>query len=161
MNDYEKETHCVYCIDSCCCQRCLLCAVAEQSIRYAHTPSLRLHNRRIAVSLATTEEARNRGLGGVTTLERNQGMLFVFDDTGNHFFWMKDMLIPIDILWIDDAWNVVHIEHNVSPESYPKTFGSPLPARYVLEVAAGVAQQSGVRAGDTVDADGVIRFLPR
>ncbi len=133
----------------------------QRSVRHADTPSLRLHSARIAVSLATTDEARTKGLGDVPALSDDEGMLFVFPAAGRHFFWMKDMLIPIDMLWLDATWKVVHIEHAVQPESYPTTFGNELPAQYVLEVAAGVAERSGIRVGDTIDADGVIQFLPQ
>lgn len=102
------------------------------------------------VQIADSDYERAQGLSGVPSLRDNQGMLFLFDAPGNYLFWMKDMLIPIDIVWIDSNWQIVHIEHAVSPDSYPKTFGTEIPSQYVLEVAAGTAEQLKIRVGNTI-----------
>jgi len=84
-------------------------------------------------------------------LAENQGMLFVFDHTDYHSFWMKDMRFAIDIIWIDENKKVVDITHNAEPESYPKIFKPSLPAQYVLEVNAGWAEEHRVKVGDLAD----------
>ncbi len=102
------------------------------------------------VQIADSDYERAQGLSGVPSLRDNQGMLFLFDAPGNYLFWMKDMLIPIDIVWIDSNWQIVHIEHAVTPDSYPKTFGTEIPSLYVLEVAAGTAERLNIRVGNTI-----------
>lgn len=94
-----------------------------------------------------------KGLGGVENLNKGQGMLFVFQSDAIHPFWMKDMLISIDMIWINSAKKVVYIKSNVSPETYPAQFASTEPARYVLEVPAGTAQEARIRVGQTAQFD--------
>jgi uncharacterized membrane protein (UPF0127 family) len=77
-------------------------------------------------------------------------MLFVFPEDGLYSFWMKDMLISIDILWISADGEIVHIVERVSPESYPEHFVSESPARYVLELPAGYVGSRGISVGDIV-----------
>ena len=104
----------------------------------------------IAVEVATTPEAQSKGLSGRVSLPEGTGMLFWFTKDGLYPFWMPDMHFPIDILWLDSHWSIVHIEEGVSPESYPATFASPLPARYVLELPAGYASKIGAKIGDSI-----------
>jgi uncharacterized membrane protein (UPF0127 family) len=52
---------------------------------------------------------------------------------------MKDMRVPLDIIWLSDTGDIVHIERSVSPDSYPRVFYPGTPARYVLEMRAGQA----------------------
>jgi len=102
------------------------------------------------VVIADTEKEMNRGLSGRKKLEKNQGMLFVFEKSGVYPFWMKDMNFPIDIIWIDEDFKVVYIKENATPESYPETFTSYSPARYALEVASGVTKNNKIKIGDNV-----------
>ncbi|MSU45346.1 MAG: DUF192 domain-containing protein, partial [Candidatus Zambryskibacteria bacterium] len=78
------------------------------------------------------------------------GMLFVFEKEGKYVFWMKDMLFPIDIIWIDKNFTVNHIETDLSRETYPKFFYPKDNILYVLEVLAGQASSSKINIGDTV-----------
>lgn len=114
------------------------------------TGSVTVREEVFSVTLADTDRSRAKGLGGVTSLGDREGMLFVFDAPGVYQFWMKDMLIPIDMLWINSKQQIVHIEHAVTPDSYPKTFGSGVVAQYVLEVPAGTAQELDIKIGDTL-----------
>lgn len=102
------------------------------------------------IERADTQAARAQGLSNRDSLPANQSLLFVFDESERHCFWMKDMRFPIDMIWINDEKRVVHIEQSVKPESYPESFCPPSVARYVIEVNAGQVSQSGITAGDTV-----------
>jgi uncharacterized membrane protein (UPF0127 family) len=93
----------------------------------------------ISFELATTTAAQELGLGGRADISPNYGMLFVFDKDGEYGFWMKDMRVPLDIIWLSDTGDIVHIERSVSPDSYPRVFYPGTPARYVLEMRAGQA----------------------
>lgn len=101
------------------------------------------------VSVADEQHERILGLSGTPKLDDLQGKLFIFDKDAKHGIWMKDMLIPLDIIWIDKDLQVVHIEENVLPNTYPsKVFSSPVDARFVLEMNAFFVSSVKVRLGD-------------
>lgn len=76
-------------------------------------------------------------------------MDFKTDDTWG--IWMKDMRIPIDIVWLDKDKKVVYIIQNAQPETPVKTvYRPPQPARYVLELPAGSVKQVAIKTGITV-----------
>lgn len=91
----------------------------------------------LRVAIADTADERMLGLSGTTGLPESTGLLFIFESDSRPGFWMKDMLFPIDIIWISAKGEVVGIEHDVSPATYPATFRPTEPIRYVLEVPAG------------------------
>jgi uncharacterized membrane protein (UPF0127 family) len=103
------------------------------------------------VRLATTDVARKQGLSGVTSLKPNQGLLMVFGSDDFWGIWMKDMKIPLDIIWINNEKEVVYIVTNASPIlGTSKTFTPPDLTRYVLEVPAGTVKNTGIKIGDVV-----------
>src|SRR3989339_564311 len=104
----------------------------------------------IKVDLALTSEQKARGLSGRESLAEDQGMLFIFDYTTRHPFWMKDMLIPIDMIWIDENGFVVYVAEDARPESYPALFGTNVESKYVLEVVSGFAKFHQLKIGDKV-----------
>lgn len=104
----------------------------------------------IDIMIADTDELRTKGLGGFSSLRENQGMFFVFPNTGQHGFWMKDMKISIDIIWFNEYYEVVHIEENVHPETYPRIYGNEIDSRYVLEMPAGFVAKHEIRVGDVI-----------
>lgn len=101
----------------------------------------------LSIEVAATPEARERGLGGRASIPDDYGMLFAFAEDGIYGFWMKDMLVPIDIFWLDDKGQVVSIAASVATSSYPRVFYPSVPARYVLETMAGFAETHGVATG--------------
>lgn len=110
---------------------------------------------KLSVEIADTPSARMQGLSGRTGLDEGEGMLFVFDQPGRYGFWMKDMTFPIDIVWISQDGYVVHMEKNVSPDTYfkqdpPQTFVNTPNALYVLELGAGEAEKHGLYLGTKV-----------
>jgi uncharacterized membrane protein (UPF0127 family) len=74
-------------------------------------------------------------------------MLFVFPKADTYGFWMKDMQVPIDIIWLSDQGRILGIEDSIAPSTYPTTFYPPSPVRYVLEVRAGLAREKGWESG--------------
>lgn len=116
-----------------------------------------INNKKISVEIANTEEKRKTGLSGRDTLTNNSGMLFVFDkkDTTPNF-WMKDMKIAIDIIWINDD-KIVKIDKNV-PIPIGGTLDNKLPIYspgtpidYVLEVNSGFSDLNNINVGDMAD----------
>lgn len=69
----------------------------------------------VAIELATKPEEKSRGLMFRESLEEGRGMLFIFEREGYHAFWMKNVRFPIDILWLDESFTVVHIAASVPP----------------------------------------------
>ncbi len=102
------------------------------------------------VEVARTEFELERGLSGHKPLADNEGMIFVFSKPDRHGFWMKDMNFPIDILWIDENFKIVHIEKSVLPQSFPKVFYPEASVLYVLEISAGLTSDLLVKVGDQV-----------
>ncbi len=103
----------------------------------ARGESLKIGDKIISVEIADTNAERVRGLSGRDKFETGHGMLFVFEEAGFHGIWMKEMRFSIDIAWLDENWNLVGIEKNVSPESFPHIFYPPTPVKYILEINAG------------------------
>ena len=99
------------------------------------------------IEYATTEVAREKGLGGRGSIPSDHGMLFVFQKDDRYGFWMKDTLIPLDIFWLDNKGQVVSIARNVATSTYPNVFYPSAPARYVLETSAGFANVHGIATG--------------
>jgi uncharacterized membrane protein (UPF0127 family) len=114
------------------------------------TITLQIGTTSVSAEVADTPAARSLGLGGRTHLEEGRGMWFVFSTDGLWAFWMKDTLIPLDMLWADAGGTIVHIAHDVRPESYPEAFATPVPARYVLEVPGGYASRHGIAEGQKI-----------
>ena len=110
---------------------------------------------RFNVSVARTPEERAQGLSGIESLDDDAGLLFVFDTPARYSFWMRDMNIPIDIIWIGEDQQVVHIEESVDPSTYPSKFAPPTSALYVLEVNSGSVERAGVSVGDSVVIEGL------
>lgn len=117
------------------------------------TRSIEIASTTIEVQIAQTDSARQKGLSGRRSLDPNTGMLFIFENPDFYGFWMKDMLFAIDIIWLDEDMRIVHIESSVDPTTYPQTFISKVPAKYVLEVLAGFAIQKGLKIGDEAKLD--------
>lgn len=110
------------------------------------------------VEVAETQIELSRGLMFRKNLDQNKGMLFVFEKEGNYPFWMKNTLIPLDIIWIDKDSKVVFISENnlpCLPAQAGKDSACPLispnrSAKYVLEINSGILKKIGLKAGDSV-----------
>jgi uncharacterized membrane protein (UPF0127 family) len=107
----------------------------------------------ITAELAVSDIERARGLMNREKINPDQGMLFVFEHAGAQSMWMKNMLIPLDFLWLDSEQRIVHIEENIPPcERDPcPSYASKIPAMYVLELKAGSIKQNGLKLYDKID----------
>ena len=111
-----------------------------------HAPHATLH-----LEVARTAAQREHGLMDRTTLPPHTGMIFVFDEDMPVEFWMKDTLIPLDMVFVAANGTVRSIEANVPvvaknlpDENIPRRHGN---AKYVIELPAGEAVKDGIRAG--------------
>lgn len=105
----------------------------------------------LTLEKADTEDKRTKGLSGRKDMAANTGMLFVFDKAGTQCIWMNDMNFNIDILWLDENKKIIHIERDISPDTYPNNFCGSEPARYVIELKAGVAQTTAFQIGQQLN----------
>ena len=107
---------------------------------------------RVDVEVARTEAARARGLMFREHLDPRAGMLFAFDVPKRYAFWMKNVRIALDIIWLDAAGRIVSIAERAEPcrtDSCP-TYAPEVDASFVLEVAGGFVKQHGIEVGQTV-----------
>ncbi|QQS61651.1 MAG: DUF192 domain-containing protein [Candidatus Moraniibacteriota bacterium] len=105
---------------------------------------IRVHQTRIKVDIVKTLEEKRKGLSGRDFLEKNQGMLFIFETEKRPSMWMKDMKFSLDFLWIDKNYRIVDITENASSASYPQQFYPKVDIRYVLEVPAGFVKENNI-----------------
>lgn len=117
----------------------------------AYPKQLLINGKVFEIEVADSPKLLVRGLSGHAPLSSNQGMLFVFQTPGDYGIWMKDMTFPIDIIWINENYRVVHVEKAVSPQTYPKVFHSSSNSIYVLEIASGEAERINLKNGDLVE----------
>lgn len=101
---------------------------------------------------AKTDGELYRGLSGVEKLPSNGGLLMDFTVDSNHGIVMRDMQVPLDIIWLDKNKKVIYIVKNAPPElGESKEFRSTEPARYVLELPAGGVKSSAIKLGDVAE----------
>jgi uncharacterized membrane protein (UPF0127 family) len=112
---------------------------------------LGINNKEISLTVASSTIDLEKGLSGVESLDENTGMLFVFDKEDKYGFWMKDMKISIDIIWLDSLKKVIYIEKNVSPDTYPKVFFPPENSLYVLELKPGFTDENNILVGNILN----------
>ncbi|MDO8604834.1 MAG: DUF192 domain-containing protein [bacterium] len=105
----------------------------------------------ISITIVDTPALREQGLSGHKALKQNEGMFFIFEESGKYGFWMKAMLFPIDIIWFDEDKKIVDVWENATPSSYPEVRVSNVPAQYVLEVNAGYYKNHALKVGDMLE----------
>jgi uncharacterized membrane protein (UPF0127 family) len=108
---------------------------------------------RVDVEVADTDAKRERGLMFRKDLPDGRGMVFLFDEEGEHTFWMKDTLIPLDLIFVDSGGRVTGIVAQARPLTLQPRSGGP--SRMVLEVPGGWAAAHGVRVGDRMRVEGL------
>ncbi len=109
---------------------------------------------KLVADIAENNTQKSKGLSVKDTLKESEGMLFVFSTEREHSFWMKNMKFPIDIIWLDDDQEVVHVEHSLEPcipDSFCPTYKPDRNSLYVLETAAGFAQKYNVTDNTYID----------
>lgn len=108
----------------------------------------------VASEVAATPEARTRGLMWRTHLAEGSGMLFIFPRQETLSFWMRNTLIPLDMIFFDDSFTIVSVEENAVPRTLTSR-RSAGPAKYVLEVPGGYSAKVGLKPGLKVEVLGL------
>jgi uncharacterized protein len=117
----------------------------------------------VIVEVASDDPTREQGLMYRDHMADDRGMIFLFPQAGEYPFWMKNTLIPLDMIWIDADRRIVHIAHDVPPckadpcPNYPPN----AKASSVLELAAGVAAKHHLRDGDVLRFEGMNAIVVR
>ena len=104
------------------------------------------------VEVVKNKSEREKGLMFRDILEENKGMLFIFEKEDLYNFWMKDTLIPLDIIWIDKNLEVNSIFENATPclENTCPVYNPKIKALYVLEVNSGIVKNKNITVGEKV-----------
>lgn len=123
---------------------------ADWRLVYPQTVGITIGGVPVEASVADTLPTRIKGLSDTPFLPEHVVKLFAFGVAGPHSIWMKDMNYAIDILWVDKEGEIVHIEPDVSPDTFPSSFSSPVPAWYVIEANAGFTASNTIAVGDEV-----------
>lgn len=128
---------------------------AFQGARAVFRPhvSLKLGDGVFSANLARTNEEHIRGLSGVKNLPSTEALLFVFESSDIRSVWMKNMKIPIDVVWLDKDRQVVHMIENLSPDTYPNSYEAKKPSKYIVEFAAGTVGSKAIKIGSKADFD--------
>ena len=106
------------------------------------------NNRIITAEIADTQESRSVGLMNRTKLEEQKGMLFIFSNSDYHSFWMKNTLIPLDIIFIDEKLKIVDIISADPCISDPcKLYTPQEKTKYVLEVNQNWTKRNRIEIG--------------
>jgi uncharacterized membrane protein (UPF0127 family) len=107
----------------------------------------------LTLEIAADDRSRARGYMFRERIGADEGMLLVFDQSGRHGIWMKNCLVPLDIIWLDEQHRIVEIasDRQPCPAEGPCPSAVPLKsARYVLEVVAGTAAREKLQPGASI-----------
>ncbi|HKZ61506.1 MAG TPA: DUF192 domain-containing protein [Nitrososphaera sp.] len=108
----------------------------------------------LVADIAANSTQKSKGLSVKDALKENEAMLFLFDTEREHSFWMKNMKFPIDIIWLDEDKEVVHVEHSLEPcigDLFCQSYKPDDNSLYVLETVAGFAQKYNVTENTYVE----------
>ena len=124
--------------------------IAGTTVTPANSFEWSLPGQTMTLIVASTSAEQEQGLSDVPYLASTTGILFVFDKPDDYGFWMKGMEFSLDIIWLDQSLKIIHIEHDLSPATYPKVFLPDSPAKYVIEVNVGLADKFSLDVGQTM-----------
>ncbi len=115
-----------------------------------HEPSVTLNGKNVLVEIANNDQERSVGLMYREHLDENKGMLFTYPDENIRSFWMKNTLIPLDMIFINKNFEIVDI-HQAEPcpkEGECPSYGAK--AQYILEVNKGFSQKNNISVGNKI-----------
>lgn len=114
----------------------------------------------VTVEIADSPPERSKGLMNRQSLEHDHGMIFIFPGDDTQSFWMKNTLIPLDMIFVNSALEVVGVVANAEPLTLTaRTVG--IPSAYVVEVNGGFAAANGIGAGTRMSLKNISATLPK
>lgn len=139
-----------------CCKKDKKHAISPIKIVFKHegnltfTDSTGAVKKEIQIEIADNDFEQQTGLMYRKQMDTNKGMLFIFDDIKVRSFYMKNTYIPLDIIYIDTNNFIINIAKNAEPLNKTLLF-SDTPAKYVLEINAGLSDLWNLNPGDKID----------
>lgn len=109
---------------------------------------------KVLLAIVSTDEQRIKGLSGLEKLNENEGMLFLFDQPSKQGFWMNEMKIPLDIIWLDSNSRVIHTERNLEPCKIfmaCHVYTPQVDSLYVIELQSGFTNDHSIRNGTIIN----------
>ena len=105
------------------------------------------------VDVSDNSLERTQGLMFRSSLDENKGMLFIFPESGLYSFWMKNTLIPLDIIWINKNLEVVDIKSDAQPCTTENcnSYSPSSEALYVLEINANLTNKYNINVRDKIE----------
>jgi uncharacterized membrane protein (UPF0127 family) len=134
------------------CQQSNQNQVREQNVLFKNEGKLSILNNEkktlaeFKIEIADSPYERQTGLMYRDKLEKQHGMLFVFENSELRGFYMKNTLIPLDLIFIDEYYEIIHIHSKATPYE-TASISSQLPAKYVFEINGGLSKQIGIQKG--------------
>jgi len=116
---------------------------------YSLKDSIPTLSTRLDIEIADNEYERQTGLMYRKTMEEKKGMLFISEKIKPQNFYMKNTLIPLDIIYIDDMFKIVSFQKNAKPLD-KTSLPSGKPAKYILEINAGLSDKWNLKEGDSI-----------
>jgi len=132
--------------------------IITEEIQFTKEGELSIHNIVDSISskvialdieIADNDYERETGLMYRKTMEEKRGMLFIQKDFKPQSFYMKNTLIPLDIIYIDDEFKIVSFQKNAKPLD-ETSLPSGKPAKYVLEINGGLSDKWNLKVGDSI-----------
>jgi uncharacterized membrane protein (UPF0127 family) len=125
------------------------------------TVNLKIKNIDYKLEIAKSISQKSAGLSKRTKLCSNCGMIFIFSNLAPRYFWMKNTLIPLDMLFLDQN-GVINTIHTAVPEPNTsdlklKIYSSLAPAKYVIEIPSGRAQELGLKIGSQINLESITK----
>jgi uncharacterized membrane protein (UPF0127 family) len=125
--------------------------ISEGTVTFQGPPGLSY----LEVEVADTPQEHSTGLMSREVLGSGEGMLFIFDGDSARSFWMKNTLIPLDMIFINSSMDIVSMQEDVQPcdascSCQCPSYRSGFPAKYVVEANAGFAREHGLQPGQKV-----------
>jgi hypothetical protein len=109
----------------------------------------------LRAELMVTQADLERGMKYRSSLAENRGMIFMHNEEGHYPYWMYEVQVPLDMIWMDKQRKIVQLVHKVPPCPGPKekclSYGGQFRAIYVLEVPSGTAAKHGLKPGMQLD----------
>ncbi|MDH7445000.1 DUF192 domain-containing protein [Aquimarina sp. 2201CG14-23] len=132
--------------------------IITEEIKFTKEGELSIHNLKdsipnqivaLDIEIADNDYERETGLMYRKSMQENRGMLFIQENFKPQSFYMKNTLIPLDIIYIDDQYKIVSFQKNAKPLD-ETSLPSGKPAKYVLEINGGLSDQWNLKEGDSI-----------
>ena len=118
------------------------------------TTTVTINDIQITVWVADTQKARETGLMGMQNINENEGMLFVYETPGTYAFWMKNTLMPLDVIFISSDKNIIDIQHMEPCVTEPcRIYPPPSDLLYAIEVKGGFTERNNIMVGQKISID--------